>query len=567
MIASGRHNTCGTSLKKPVGVTTILGNQGQDPVNSDPDKASGAEAYEGLGPTPDLSRQTLELVCDDNVPVGRKHSGARAKASSSFKFKKKARISSKETEEIQRTHRSLFSWMKNPQSSPNSAKTDSQGEKNDLIGEVSKGRGEKMDVDRPEYEVWALEWLTGTIEDIETNRKVCRSLVEEVVHGSVVQGERRHITMLVQRVVSDAWKDAQINKLWETFLNLDRDIQAGVEKRLATWGEEERILLRMGEEQERRELKVEKARNRSRMFKQKAAAMLLRKVLTKMRELSVEDWDMEVVEEVEEMLSEAMEHNGIEAEEQNMEVDSQTNQQEGDRTSKENISSPEADLDKYSEHPAHSPDPERIQLTGEAWSWRQPNFGCSQTSQQEGSQPALRNTTSLWEDLDENNHPAYTPDPDNIQPAGESWSWRQPGDILGLLEPGDDDEKGAGAPRRRRSMKIDDIIGDLEKSSGCGPTLKTTKIPTIDCIPMVKVSKEIERFNIFNEMDNIPNSNCNYNSFSFSNKQQPAKISVVCDWSRKVTNSDRVSGATKRKGEEMMNTKTKKLRLSHIVDP
>ena len=52
LITSGRHNTCGTSLKKPVGVITILGNQGKDPVNSDPDKASETEAYEGLGPTP-----------------------------------------------------------------------------------------------------------------------------------------------------------------------------------------------------------------------------------------------------------------------------------------------------------------------------------------------------------------------------------------------------------------------------------------------------------------------------------------------------------------------------------
>ena len=51
---------------------------------------------------------------------------------------------------------------------------------------------------------------------------------------------------------------------------------------------------------------------------------------------------------------------------------------------------------------------------------------------------------------------------------------------MGLLEPGDDEEKGAGAPRRRRSIRIDDIIGALEKSSGCGPTVKTTKIPT-DC--------------------------------------------------------------------------------------
>ena len=92
LITSGHSNTCGTSLKKPVGVTTILGNQGQDPVNTDPDKAS--EAYEGLGPTPDLLRQTLEVVSVDNVPVGRKPS--EPKAPKTFKFKKRGRINSKE---------------------------------------------------------------------------------------------------------------------------------------------------------------------------------------------------------------------------------------------------------------------------------------------------------------------------------------------------------------------------------------------------------------------------------------------------------------------------------------
>ena len=230
-----------------------------------------------------------------------------------------------------------------------------------------------------------------------------------------------------------------------------------------------------------------------------------------------------------------------------MEVDGQTKQQERVRNSKKNISSPEADVDSYSEHPAHSPDQERIHLTGETGSWRQPNIGCSQTSQQEGSQPALRNTTSPWEDLDENNHPAYTPDPDNHKLAGVSCSWRQPGDIQGLLEPGGDIEKGAGAPKRRRSMRIEDIIGDLEKSSGCGPPSKTTKSPNVDCIQVGKVNKVKECF-----------------------EQQPAKISVVCDWSRNVTNRDgvsRVSEATKRKGGDLMQTKTKKLRLSHSVDP
>ena len=89
---------------------------------------------------------------------------------------------------------------------------------------------------------------------------------------------------------------------------------------------------------------------------------------------------------------------------------------------------------------------------------------------------------------------------------------------------------------------------------------------------MGKVSKEKELLNISSKMDNnIPNSNYNfdYNSVSCSSKQQPAKISVVCDWSRNVTNRDgvsRVSVATKRKGGDLIQTKTKKLPLSLSVD-
>ena len=91
-------------------------------------------------------------------------------------------------------------------------------------------------------------------------------------------------------------------------------------------------------------------------------------------------------------------------------------------------------------------------------------------------------------------------------------------------------------------MRIEEIIGDLEKSSRGGPASKTTKIPNVDYFQMGKVSKVKECF-----------------------EQQPAKISAACNWSRKMTNSDKVSkvmGATKRKGEELMQTKTKKLRLS-----
>ena len=175
---SGRSNTCGTSMKEPVGVTTILDTQGQDPVNTDPDKAS--EAYEGLGPTPDLLRQTHE-----------------PKSSKAFKFKKRGKISSKENIEIQRTHRSLFSWINNPLPLP-SVKNDAQVEKDDLTEEGVEVVGEEMDiemeVDRPEYEEWVMEWLTESIREIETSRKYCSSLVEEIVHGAVVLGKRKQVT-------------------------------------------------------------------------------------------------------------------------------------------------------------------------------------------------------------------------------------------------------------------------------------------------------------------------------------------------------------------------------------
>ena len=206
-------------------------------MNTDPDKAS--EAYEGLGPTPDLLRQTHE-----------------PKSSKAFKFKKRGKISSKENIEIQRTHRSLFSWINNPLPLP-SVKNDAQVEKDELTEEGVEVVGEEMDiemeVDRPEYEEWVMEWLTESIREIETSRKYCSSMVKEIVHGAVVLGERKHVTVLVERVVSEAWEEIQVSRLWETFINFDRNVQTRVERRLALLREEEATLLRMGEEQESRD--------------------------------------------------------------------------------------------------------------------------------------------------------------------------------------------------------------------------------------------------------------------------------------------------------------------------
>ena len=119
-------------------------------------------------------------------------------------------------------------------------------------------------------------------------------------------------------------------------------------------------------------------------------------------------------------------------------------------------------------HPPYTPVPESTQLAGEAWSWRQPESVDRQTNQQEGCQYTPENITSLEEELDDDiKHPAYTAEPENT-PAGKAWSWRQPELVLGLLEPGDEDDEvveGAGAPRRRRSQRIDNIICDLEQTS------------------------------------------------------------------------------------------------------
>ena len=129
---------------------------------------------------------------------------------------------------------------------------------------------------------------------------------------------------------------------------------------------------------------------------------------------------------------------------------------------------------------------------------------------------------------------------------------------MGFLEPGDEDDEiveGAGAPKRRRSQRIDDIICDLEQSSRVDQTVKTMNIPNIDCFLRGKVTSTKERFN---QLDNIPNSN--YNSSLL--KKQPAKISADCDWSRKWANGDRIRCARKRKGEILTSTKTKKLRCA-----
>ena len=60
------------------------------------------------------------------------------------------------------------------------------------------------------------------------------------------------------------------------------------------------------------------------------------------------------------------------------------------------------------------------------------------------------------------------------QAAREAWSWRQPKFVLVFLKPGDEDDEiveGAGAPKRRRSHRIDDIICDLEQSSRVDQTV------------------------------------------------------------------------------------------------
>ena len=64
--------------------------------------------------------------------------------------------------------------------------------------------------------------------------------------------------MLVERVMSEAWEEIQVTRLWETFVNFDRNVQTRVERRLALLREEEATLLRMGEEQESRDAKIER---------------------------------------------------------------------------------------------------------------------------------------------------------------------------------------------------------------------------------------------------------------------------------------------------------------------
>ena len=210
------------------------------------------------------------------------------------------------------------------------------------------------------------------------------------------------------------------------------------------------------------------------------------------------------------MLSEGMEHTGIEVDEQDMVVDRQTNQQEGCQTRPENTISLEVKMEDGIKYPAYTPVPENTQLAREAWSWRQPESVDIQTNQQEGCQYTPENITSLEEELDDDiKHPAYTAELENTQ---------------------------------------------LEQTSRVDQTVKIRNIQNKDCFMRGKVMSKLETFK---NLDNIPNSNCN----SSLVKKQPAKISADCNWSKKWTNGDRIGCGRKRKGENLTSTKTKKLRL------
>ena len=66
-------------------------------------------------------------------------------------------------------------------------------------------------------------------------------------------------------------------------------------------------------------------------------------------------------------------------------------------------------MDDDIKHPACTPDPDNTQPAGEAWSWRQPEFVDRRTGQQEGCQYTPENINSLEEELDDDiKYPAYT---------------------------------------------------------------------------------------------------------------------------------------------------------------
>ena len=212
------------------------------------------------------------------VPQRRKRKAPKER----FKFKKKGKITKKEEEELRRSNFNIKSMFKQ-QADPRPVKQIEEREEEEEMEVVDREREELLERVRWKKK----EWET---------RSVCRAVLVEMVFKAVDNSEERHCYDMVSKIVDIAWIEIQASRIVTEIWAGDDTIRKEVERRLKDRREEEEAIRMMIVEEDERRRRLERVQLLEGLWQRRMEAVKMRKVLRMLRELTLEELEMEVEE-------------------------------------------------------------------------------------------------------------------------------------------------------------------------------------------------------------------------------------------------------------------------------
>ena len=235
------------------------------------------------------------------------------------KIKKRGRLDEREMVEIKKTNTSMMSWvvrkMPKPVHMPLLELDDMDMDWED------RDREEKLAM----VERKKLEWAAT---------RMCRSVLLDMVKDSVMIIENKHLVVMMAELVDEAWRRLEVTRLIGEIIECEQVIQQRVEVILSSRRAEEMELIAAAEKEEVKERRLKRIAMIKQIWKKKAVATNLRKMLRMLRKLTLEELEMEI-DEIELKTLEMMEDQMVDDDQMELEeIEELEIQETGQRESK-----------------------------------------------------------------------------------------------------------------------------------------------------------------------------------------------------------------------------------------
>ena len=208
-----------------------------------------------------------------------------------FQYKKGGKLNKAEIRELKKSCTSLLMWMTrpaiptNPPPLPSSpTMNDAQEETDDMEWE-EMGREEKLLIVSKKKEHWEVT-------------RISRAIILDILEGAMAWSEEMPMRQLIDEIVLEGWMRMETMRINNIIMGLDKEVQRRLaENWLEKKAEEEDLLLtlKLKEERLKRLARIHLLKKR---MKRKWDARKLQEILRMMRNMSIEDLEMEL-EEVE----------------------------------------------------------------------------------------------------------------------------------------------------------------------------------------------------------------------------------------------------------------------------